>query len=763
MREILYIEIPTPHTATVRQWLHDEFEVHRGQKCITPDGFRIVFSESTKHVSPITDKPEDSFVQGSDVATVSDELAIASSAVDIDTNQNNDSDDKDDSDDTEDETSQSTVEDRLTIDQDANTTELSVFTWSVQRTTYLKAFRWGHQPAPQEAQILKRLTDELRQQFPNQYPEPPDIDLSNQTIFEALKPYYPSTVKYFQRMPNGVYDLNRVYWWEKRWREGVRSPQLPRQVIFSASEITSNSSTQQSLSQSSESVSEFDLVYVGGALGVIHAAVMAQRGYRVLLIERLRFGRMNREWNISRGEFQSLINLGLFTEEEFESLIACEYVDGFNKFFDANNPPQAKAPILKTPTVLNIAIDAEKLLQMCGDRLKAAGGEIWDETEFEKAYIHSTHVEVCTKHLPSDEIKIAKGRLLIDAMGTASPIAWQINQGRAFDSVCPTVGAVVSGGFAPGVWDDRYGDVLNSHGDISRGRQLIWELFPGRDGELTIYLFHYHQIHPDNPGSLLEMYEDFFNILPEYRRCDMDKLTWRKPTFGYIPGYFSTSEGERAIAFDRLVTIGDAASLQSPLVFTGFGSLVRNLGRLTHLLDTALKHDLLQAQYLNQIRAYQSNIAVTWLFSKGMMVPTGTNQPPARVNSMLNTFFGILEAESPEVADRFIKDSAGWVTFNRMALQAAFKNPALLLWIWQLAGARDLLRWTQSYLSFTFYALIGWLFQWVPSLTQFLQPWLEPNQPKLYFWLLAQSYALFYNTGRSKVLFNPRSINLHPE
>jgi lycopene cyclase CruA len=76
------------------------------------------------------------------------------------------------------------------------------------------------------------------------------------------------------------------------------------------------------------------------------------------------------------------------------------------------------------------------------------------------------------------------------------------------------------------------------------------------------------------------------------------------------------------IAFDRLLAIGDAASLQSPLIFTGSGSLVHNLGRLTHLLDTALKHNLLAAADLEQIRAYQSNVAVTWLFSKGMMVPT---------------------------------------------------------------------------------------------------------------------------------------------
>ena len=33
-------------------------------------------------------------------------------------------------------------------------------------------------------------------------------------------------------MPNGEYDLTRVYWWEQRWREGVQNPQQPRQVVF---------------------------------------------------------------------------------------------------------------------------------------------------------------------------------------------------------------------------------------------------------------------------------------------------------------------------------------------------------------------------------------------------------------------------------------------------------------------------------------------------------------------------------------------------
>lgn len=667
MKEILYLEVPTPDTDAVCAWLQNEFDPGCGEKTIAPSGFRLKFPNTTTCTTGIP--------------------------------------------------------------------EICAFVWSVQRTTYLKVFRWAEQLVPQENHILRHLSREIGRRFPDRYPEPPAIDLSQQSIFEALAPHYPQTVRYFQKMPNGEYDLKRVYWWEQRWREATRNPQQPRQVIFAGEQTSSVT---------------YDLIYIGGALGVIHAAVMAQLGYRVLLVERLPFGRMNREWNISRSEFQSLIDLGLFTQPEFESLIAREYIDGFSKFFDANNPPHLKAPILHTPTVLNVGLDAEKLLRTCGEKLKAAGGEIWDETEFIRADIGKEQVIVEMKHLPTQTPRQASGRLLVDAMGTASPIAWQLNQGRAFDSVCPTVGAVLSG-IDPQVWDVRYGDVLYSHGDISRGRQLIWELFPAADDEITIYLFHYHQVHPDNPGSLLEMYEDFFNILPEYRRCNMDELVWKKPTFGYIPGHFSTGSRDRTVAFDRSIAIGDAASLQSPLIFTGFGSLVRNLGRLTHLLDTALRHDLLTAKHLNQIRAYQSNVSVTWLFSKGMMVPTHRHLPPQRINAMLNTFFGILAAEPPQVSETFIKDRTDWLTFNRLALIAARINPALLLWIWEQAGSKDVLRWLGGYLTFTVNSIISWLLAgWFPSWLERQQPWLEKRYPSLWLWLLAQSYAFTAGVGGPK-------------
>ena len=170
MKEILYLEVPTSDIATVRSWLQTDFEPGNGEKVLTSEGFRLKIPTATTNAT----------------GTISENLPA----------------------------------------------ELSVFVWSVQRTTYLKVFRWAKQPFPKEGKILQRLTKEIRSRFPHHYPEPPAIDLSKQSIFAALGSAYPLTVKYFQKMPNGEYDLTRAYWWEQRWREGVRNPQQPRRWCF---------------------------------------------------------------------------------------------------------------------------------------------------------------------------------------------------------------------------------------------------------------------------------------------------------------------------------------------------------------------------------------------------------------------------------------------------------------------------------------------------------------------------------------------------
>ena len=184
---------------------------------------------------------------------------------------------------------------------------------------------------------------------------------------------------------------------------------------------------------------------------------------------------------------------------------------------------------------------------------------------------------------------------------------------------------------------------------------------------------------------------------------------------------------------------------------------MRNLPRLTSLIDQALRLEQLDGASLNQVRASQANVTVTWLFSRGMMVPPGRRIAPQAINAMLNVFFGVLATGDPAKADAFMKDRAGWLAFTSMALVAAWRTPKMLLWILDLAGPVDLARWLVSYLEFSLLSLRSLLLSgWLPGLELALRPRLEGRWPALALALNALAFDITDGIGR------PRWQNLAP-
>ncbi|HEU5103302.1 MAG TPA: hypothetical protein VFU22_29980, partial [Roseiflexaceae bacterium] len=375
----------------------------------------------------------------------------------------------------------------------------------------------------------------------------------------------------------------------------------------------------------------YDLIYAGGGLGLLHAVVMARYGYRVLLFDRGEVGCAHREWNISRHELQALVDVGFCGWDELRDVIMAEYDAGVVRFYAG---PGEQATELWLPEVLNIAIDANALLRLARRKLEAAGGTVLDRRVFRRVVASADGPVRVLVELGREDgtLEQHSAQLLLDGMGSGSPLALRRFGATPFAGVCPTVGTVAAG-FAPGSALDEHnpgvGDILVSVAHAQRGQQYMWEGFPGRGDELTVYLFYYDTLTKDqrpkirdlrpssfvlHPSSinLVQLFEDYFALLPSYKRPGPE-FRHLKPVYGYIPARHSLRRQEARL-LRGVLPIGDSAAQQSPLTFCGFGSHVRNLRRTTALLDQALRARLLGPRQLQPISAYQANVSMNWVF-----------------------------------------------------------------------------------------------------------------------------------------------------
>jgi lycopene cyclase CruA len=474
----------------------------------------------------------------------------------------------------------------------------------------------------------------------------------------------------------------------------------------------------------------YDLIYAGSGLGLLHAAVMARcYGLRILIFDRGEVGCAHREWNITRSELQSLVDIGFCSWADLDGVIMREYRTGLVQFHDATKPPVE----LWMPNVLNLALDAGALLRLARRILEQSGGIVLDQRAFRRVLVAETGAAQVVVELEreSGAVERHRGKLLIDGMGSASPLALHRFSGAPFAGVCPTVGTVAEGfvpGPAPTAHDPEIGDILLTIANAQRGQQYMWEGFPGRGDELTVYLFYYDTLHADrgsaaNPvhaedrtlppntnhprsrgaehPTLLELFEDYFHLLPNYKPLGPD-FRHLKPVYGYIPARHSLRRQEVPL-LRGVVPIGDSAAQQSPLTFCGFGSHVRNLGRTTSLLRMALRDGLTEPAHLGQISSYQVNVSLNWVFSR-FMQPWG---PADGVNKLQNHFLAVLNSLGVDLAERFFRDRMRWSDYHRMILGMFWRYPQIALIAWRVLGPTGVQRWIADYLGYCAEAMLA--------------------------------------------------------
>jgi len=503
---------------------------------------------------------------------------------------------------------------------------------------------------------------------------------------QYFRKHYPLTVANFGALGEREAYLRRIWQTEANWQETMERQQQP------ASEAMVQGAPPSGLAVEGE----FEIIYAGGVLGLLHAAVMAfQFKRRVLVFADQAIGRDNRAWNVSDEELREFERAGLFRKEEIKAAIVNRYRAGFVKFHDAAS--RVKTPPLWLDNVLDVAIDADKLLELAAAKIRASdGGALLEQTRFVRAYVEAHRVSVEVEDRRSGARRLFAARLFVDAKGVHSPVARQFDEGRALTHVAPAVGTVARG-FTRGEGADRVdfsvGEILVSTEDARDHRQLIWEGFAGdaRRDEYATYLFFHDAVDSPADKSLLALFEHYFEALPRYKRAGAQ---WRvqKPLFGYAASVSQRGwKARRRTAEDRVMLIGNATGLTGPLTFSSFGAHARHLRRLTHLTELALAADLLDARALSEINAPAPRVAQMSGFAE--FLRPAPQSEAANVNETMNAVMAALHDLDVRVRRELFQDRMSLGALKSLLSRTAKLYPRIFQRVREHLGARGTFWW----------------------------------------------------------------------
>ncbi|MGK4007486.1 lycopene cyclase [Sorangium sp. So ce1036] len=431
---------------------------------------------------------------------------------------------------------------------------------------------------------------------------------------------------------------------------------------------------------------DYDVVIAGGGLLLLLAPLLASAGLRVAVLDRARVGAAHREWNAGTAELEALSASGLLAKDEVERLVVARYVEGLCRWHGGGTYPVRGA--------LDHAIDAAGLLAAARARAEALGVALLDghalvehaEGPDAVALAVAEAAPGAAEGAPSAAPGAAgarpralSARLLVDARGAASPYA-------TADLVCPTVGGVLTGlaeGDGPRRIRPDVGEILATTEDVEEGRQHVWEAFPGRPGETTVYLFYYARAGDVGPGALLSLYARFFRLLPRYKEGDARLV---RPTFGFIPGWTRLTAAPRAPG-RRVRLVGDAAARHSPLTFCGFGASVRELATTAADLARAVE-DPGAPRAARDAPVHSGTGALAALMAR----PAGGARA-GEMNALLDTAFAVLHAMGNDAYAALLRDEMQPADFIRFLRETAARRPEVYREVVRALSLRALGRW----------------------------------------------------------------------
>jgi flavin-dependent dehydrogenase len=505
---------------------------------------------------------------------------------------------------------------------------------------------------------------------------------------------------------------------------------------------------------------KFDVVVCGGTLGILLAATLQQKenNLKVGVIERGKLQGREQEWNVTRKELSVLCALNVLTEEDLDEVICGEFNPIKCGFYDSTGKRRQEENEIVTENVLNCGVSPTRLIEKCRENFELNGGVVFEETSLNGVTINEEEKHECARlDIGSETIE---ARLVVDAMGFGSPITLQARNGEKPDGVCVVVGTCAEG------FDEAKNvsaDLIYTCTDISEERQYFWEAFPAEldkkkkknshknntSNVRTTYMFSYLDAKPERP-SIARILDDYWNLMPKYQNLNsLDDVEFKRILFGYFPTYRNSPLKAQ---FDRVLQIGDASGMQSPLSFGGLACMLRHLPRISLALTEALEADIVDKKALGTINAYQPALSAAWLFQRCMSVQVGSSSSPFSssktfINDLMRINFGVMQNLGDDVLKPFLQDVIRFKPLSRTLLSMTKNNIAFVPSILLQAGVEPIADWFRHFVALGVY--------------DFLEPVVEPGMtwakntnalsPRSKFFLRRYLEAIEYGAGNDSV------------
>ena len=425
----------------------------------------------------------------------------------------------------------------------------------------------------------------------------------------------------------------------------------------------------------------YDVAVCGGTLGVLVASALQRRGARVVVIERGALVGRAQEWNVSRAELESLVGAGAMTRADADECTMIEFNPIRCGFYGS------KGGDVVTTNILNAGVSPERLVRRCRERFEEAGG-----TTLERADLRGVDVYDDAAVLNVGEgSEPIRARLVLDCMGFRSPIVRQIRGNRKPDGVCLVVGSC-----AEGFPEERNesADLIRTVTDIEedyRG-QYFWEAFPASSGptDRTTYMFSYMDAEESRP-TIASMLDDYWELMPKYQNIgSVDDVRMKRVLFGLFPTY---RDSPLKTEFDRVLAIGDASGIQSPLSFGGLAALLRHIERITGAVEEALDCDALDRDALREVNAYNPALSAAWLFQKCMSVEVGRTPKRDFINRLMSINFGVMKNLGDDVMRPFLQDVVTFRGLGKTLVSMTLAEPLFVPEILLNAGVGPIADW----------------------------------------------------------------------